>query len=79
MGLLFSKNLPKITNKINKCVICDENIENDSFIICKITNNYFHHTCLTNNNSHLESCKECKKMYLYMDIINKLLLTEQSS
>ena len=52
MGLLFSKNLPKITNKINNCNF-DENIENDSFIICKITNNYFHHTCLINNNSHL--------------------------
>lgn len=83
MGLLFSKYLStknkEENNEENKCNICGEKLENDSFIICKSTNNYFHYECLTNEISHLESCEECKKMHLYMTFINNLLTTDDYS
>ena len=74
MGLLFSKNSHILEEEEeNKCLLCNKKLESDSYIVCKSTNSYFHLDCLTDDNDHLENCEECKKMYLYMNLVKNLL------
>lgn len=79
MGLLFSKNFYSSLVEENKCLICDRKLENESYILCKSTNISFHLECLTEEHYHLESCQECKKMYIYMNVVSNLLNKEEDS
>ena len=73
MGLIFGKNLLEITDINNNCKICEMPIENDSYISCKRSNYKYHLRCLVDDETHLNDCNSCKKMYIYMNILDNLI------
>ena len=73
MGILFTKESYEVIDITNNCIICQKSIENDSYILCKKTNYKYHLSCLIDDNYHLDNCNDCKKMYIYMNILNNLL------
>lgn len=77
MGIFFSK---LGTNKeivIEKeyiqqeklCAICSTSIEDDSYIHCKTSNNYYHYSCLEKEKTHLQSCEPCREIHQKIKVI----------
>lgn len=77
MGIFFSK---LNTNKeivIEKeyiqqeklCTICATSIEDDSYIHCKTSNNYYHYSCLEKEKTHLLSCEPCREIHQKIKVI----------
>ena len=51
------------------CTICSTSIEDDSYIHCDSSNNYYHYSCLEKEKTHLQSCESCRKIHQKIKVI----------